>query len=184
MRHGLTKTELAIVVAIIGAMLLVLYPAIQSSRNPKGPHGETYPSSPPDEANRIVHPTGLSIVAPENWDQVSDMGRDIPFLRVAARGAPGRRLKSIIMVSQCGTDPDEAVLAACTKITFQGTEAYEACTVTREDSFDDPARSNYVLYFERNGTWWQINFLVADRMTQLPDSIRQYIETIRLPNPE
>ena len=163
---------------------MVLYPAIQSSRNPKGPPGKVYPSSPPNEANRIVHPTGLSIVAPENWDQVTEMGPDIPFLRIAARGAPGRRLRSIIMVSQCSPDPDEAMLAARNKTAFQGATAFEACTVTREDSFDDPASSSYDLYFEQNGIWWQVSFLVADRMTELPDSIRQYVDTLQLPNPD
>lgn len=178
------KAELPIVAAIICVVALVFYPAIQRTRNPKGPPGEVYPSSAPSEANRLVHPTGLSMVAPENWDQVTDAGPEVPFLRIAARGAPGRRLRSVIMVSQFSLAPGEALLSQCTETTFQGALAFEVCKIVREDTFDDEASSTYDLYFERHGKWWHVNFLVADRMTRLPQSIRQYLDTIQLPSPE
>lgn len=177
---GITRIELVIVSAIIAGLVAVIYPVVQATRNPRGPHGETYPSEPPNEANRITHPTGLSIILPANWDDLSDTSR---FLRIAARGTPGRRLKSDIVIGQCEPGPDESTISQCKTIQFQGSLAYEVCRVERKDSFDDPASSSYSLYVQRRGVWWHVNYLVSDEMNVLPDSVRQYIETISFPDP-
>lgn len=180
---GFTRIELVIVVVIVGGLFAFLYPAIQSTRNPKGPHGEVYPTAPPDESNRVTHRTGLSIVAPVNWDQMRE-GAQAPHLQIAARGTPGRRLKSVISIWRCDPPPEPHTLNRCQLVQFQGAQAYEICQVEREDTFDDPASSRYDLYLQRDGGWWQVSFLVADRMTSLPSSIRQYVNTVKFPQTE
>lgn len=183
-RAGFTRTELVIVLAIIAGLFALLYPAVQNARNAKGPHGETYPSTAPNEASRVTHPTGISIVLPVNWDNLSSTDPISTTLRIAARGTPGRRLKSVIAISQCHPEPDQQTLDRCTKLRFQDSPAYEICRVERNDSFDDPARSSYDLYIQRQDGWWCVNYLVADEINVLPNSIRQYIETIAFPAPK
>jgi len=180
-RQAFTRTELVVVLLIWGVLGLLLLPAVEHARNPKGPHGEMVPIAPPIESNRITHATGLSIVAPVNWDQTRDWDPGTPSLCVAARGTPGRRLTSFITVQLSEPNPD---LASCRQVQFQGTPAYEKTTVDREDTFDDPASSSYDLYVERNGTRWHVQFIIAKRMTELPNSIRLYLETIRFPETE
>jgi hypothetical protein len=102
-------------------------------------------------------------------------------LCVAARGAPGRRLKSIITVYVPDPPPDEHKLAPFTQIQFQQHAANEQMQVLRKDTFDDPATSSYDLYVDRDGVWWCVNFLVAEEMTVLSPNIRQYINTVVFP---
>jgi len=173
---------LVIVLTIIGGLSAILYPVIQSIRNSRGPDGDVYPTAAPNEANRVTHPTGLSIVAPVNWDQTHDMGPATQYLQIAARGTPGRRLRAVIAVWRCDPEPNQQTISHCKQLQFQGVPAYEICQVRREDTFDDPASSSYDLYVERKGVWWQVNFLVADKMALLPNSIRQYINTIQFPD--
>ena len=136
---GFTRTEFLVILAIISGLFALLYPALQGVRNPKGPYGKKYPSDAPDEVNRVTHPTGLSIILPENWDDLSNGGI---CLRIAARGAPGRRLKSVIAIMQCDPKPDPQTLARCKEIQFQNFPPYEICRVERKSSFDDPASSS------------------------------------------
>lgn len=178
---GFTRVELVAVFLIIGGLVALLYLSVMIARNPKGPHGERIPRAAPLESNRIIHPTRLSIIAPENWDQIRDRGPDVPFLSIAARGTPGRRLGSIITVTTVSPPPDEARLSTFKQIVFQGQPAYEHMQILRKGSFDDPATSQYDLYLHSGGHWWNISFLVADEMTAIPPQIRQYIETVQFP---
>lgn len=172
--------EWLVVAVIIGGLFAVVYPAVQNLRDLKGPHGETIPSQPPSEVNRLAHPTGISIVAPINWDQIRDQGPDVPFLCIAARGGSGRRLKSWITIQVC-SEPDAPQIAKFRKVTFQGHPAYEAMTINREDTFDDRGLSTWQLYWRRQDKWWNVTFCIADEMTVLPDQIRAYVNTIKVP---
>lgn len=172
--------EFSVVVLVLVVLIALLYPAVQYDRNPKGPHGRMLPLEPPDEANRVAHVSGISIVAPKNWDQVRERGPGWPSLTIAARGRPRARLKSIISIEE--TDlPDAAVLERATPLTFQGLPAYEHMEIVRKDTFDVPARSHYELYIKAPDRWWHVDFGVAATISSLPPSIRQYIDTIRLP---
>lgn len=172
--------EWLVVVAILGGLFALLYPAVQQVRNPKGPYGKMIPTAAPEEADRIVHATGLSIVAPKNWDQIRDEGPDVPFLCVAARGIPGARLKSFITIQRT-EPPDETILSGAARVPFQGFPAYERMGIDRASTFDDPAWSSYSLYVDAAGEWWVITWVVADAIRQLPPEIRTYIDTVRLP---
>ena len=111
-RAAFSVKELVVVLIILGGLVALLVPAVQQVRNPKGPHGEMIPSGSPIEANRITHATGLSIVAPANWNQTRDLGPDTQFLQIAARGAPLRRLKSVITIELCEPIPDKQTARA------------------------------------------------------------------------
>lgn len=178
----MTFGEFLVVVAILLGLIVFLYPAWELTQNPKGPYGASIPHSPPDEKNRVMHETGLSIVAPENWDRVKFFEPEVPWLSIAARGTPGARLKSLIIVSQCAEPPDPNSLHTFAPVTFQTHSAFEKMEIVRRGSFDDPASSVYELFVDRNGEWWNISFSIADEMTELPLEIRQYIETVEFPN--
>lgn len=53
--------------------------------------------------------------------------------------------------------------------------------ITGKSSFDDPARSDYDLFINRDDEWWLVRFEVAKEMTELPEIMREYINTIRFP---
>lgn len=179
-----TGIEMLVVGVILGVLLVLVVPAVLAVRNPKGPSGEMIPSAPPDEARRVVHPTGLSIVAPVNWDQIRDRGPLTPFLCVACRGAPGVRLKSYISVEQCEHAPDNDFFQRMgfAKVQFQQQPAYELAEIRKKAvMFDDPGMSVYLLYAERNKRWWMITLLTADERTVVPKQLQQYIDTIQFP---
>ncbi len=178
----MTRTELAIALVIIAGLFALLYPAVQATRNPKGPYGEIYPTDPPVEANRITQPSGLSIIAPANWDSTSYSDSSEPMLSIVARGASNRRLQSTISIRRI-EPPETQLLATFTRATFQQHVAYERVQVEREDLFDDPARSSYDLCLNRDGEWWHINLLVADNLETAPTQIMAYINTITFPAP-
>lgn len=169
--------RLAVALMIIIALTQLL-PILRSMRNPNGPPGEVFPTSLPNENNRIYHPLGFSIVAPENWEQRPIDNLSLPYLQIYARVNYGR-LKSMITITKWDRKPDASMLEPCTHSTFQGESAWEYCRVTKKYTFDDGARSEYDLYFERDQVWWNVSFLVADTMKELPESIRRYLDTIR-----
>lgn len=169
--------EWLVVLAIPIFLALILYPAVQKARNPKGPPGKRIPTELPVEANRVRHPAGLSIIAPPNWDQMRELVPDEPALFIAARGMPGRRLTSLISIERC----DQPELAGFKQIEFRGDTAFEQTTIDRHDTFDDPASSHYDLYIDRGDQWWHVTFRTAAEMQELPPAIRAYIETIEFP---
>ena len=166
-----------LVLAALGALL---YPAVKRAGNPRGPHGATIPLSAPEESRRVVHPTGLSMIAPPNWDSIRDRGPQTPHLCLAARGAPGRRLKSVITVEAC-SPPGPEQLRNFARIQFHLHEAFEKMEVERKSTFDDPASSRYTMYVDAGGQCWAVTLLVADELSVLPVEIRKYLETIQFP---
>lgn len=165
---------------IAGGLIALLYAAVQQARNPKGPYGQMIPTAAPEEANRIVHATGLCVIAPRNWDQIRDEGPEVPFLCIAARGRPGARLKSFITIRRT-EPPGEALLSGTARVSFQGLPAYERMGIDRASTLDDPALSSYSLYVDGAGEWWLITWVVADAIRELPPEIKRYIDTVRLP---
>lgn len=169
--------EWLVVLVVPIILALILYPAVQQARNPKGPPGQRIPTELPVEANLVRHPAGLSIIAPPNWDQMREFVPDEPALFLAARGMPGRRLTSLISIERC----PQPALAGLKKIDFHGDTAYEQTMIDRHHTLDDPASSHYDLYVDRGDQWWHVTFRTAGEMTELPLAIRAYIETIEFP---
>ena len=179
LRRAFTKTEFAVVLAICGVLFAILYPVIQNARNPKGPYGKIYPKVPPAEDRRITHPTGLSIIAPVNWDQIRDQGSNVPFLCVSCRGYPGARLRSWITIRDSG-EPTPTQLADLTKTQFNAHPAFHGMRV--EPTNADGGLSIYHLYVDTGQQWWYVAYSLADETTMLSPSIKEYIDTIVFPD--
>ena len=167
------------VIAIIGAMLSFVLPAIRAAREaslfPDGPYGELIPSEPPHASKRIQHATGISIVMPPNW-QLFDRGSSVQIAARHRRG--GMRLQSFITITSA--DPMDTELAGWERTSFQGHTAYEQpMHVERKATFDDPAFSKYSLCVNASGTWWLVEFGVAQERVSLPREIAAYIDTIQ-----
>lgn len=164
------------VAGLVAVLMFWLVSFANSLPKSTGPHGEIFPTSTPDETNRVFHSQGFSIVAPENWDQLHFGESGVPaYLQIVARGTPGSRHKSMITITRLGENFDESKVANCVPTEFQSQPALECCRITEQNG----TRSEYDLYFKRNQIWWNINFLVADEMKVLPNPIRQFLETFQ-----
>jgi hypothetical protein len=167
------------VVAILGTVWSVLYPAIRAAREaslfPDGPYGALIPSDPPIESRRIPHASGFSIVVPPNWE-LFDHGNTV---QVAARHREGgMRLRSFITIARDVSM--DAARNSWKRTNSHGCVAYEkAMRVEREYTFDDPAFSSYCLLVDVSGTWWLVEFGLAQERNSLPPEIAAYIDSIR-----
>ncbi len=179
-----TIIEWLIVISIITILIILLNHAIQQTRNPKGPAGKMIPTELPNESNRIVHSTGLSIIAPVNW-VYRDRNPAEPYIRIFPRVSRGRRDIANITVRLIGVPDTQYIntyIYTCNKTIFRGYPAFEKMEIRREKVFlDDPGNSLFTLYINHDGVWWFVEFSVADEMTELPKEIRQYINTIQFP---
>lgn len=185
-RSGFTKMEFLVIIFINVILIALLYPAIKPP-NPDGPVGKMIPVTTPDEKNRVAHASGISFIPPPNWEQIRDLGPEKHWLRIAPRGSSKRRDLAVLIIGKVGAYnhedrlPDRNDLEQFKCVKFQGFPAYERMVVVRKDSFDDPARSDYELYINRHGEWWNVHFLISEEMTELPAMMRKYINMIRFP---
>jgi hypothetical protein len=173
--------ELAIIASIWGGLALLLWPIVRDSM---GPTGEPIPSEPPDEANRIHHPAGFSMVVPPRWSTHVSPALDVfPASLMMAPMSPGRRArrsKALIVVTSLGAGPGSASgLEGYQKVNFSGLEAHEMMAVTRQWTLDDGAWSEYDLYLRHGGNWYHVTYGLAAERTTLPPMIRRYIGTLR-----
>lgn len=178
-----SRGEWVVIAMIAIALGFLLYPAIEE-RLRYGPAGEMIPSEPPDEAHRIVHASGLSIVAPENWELMHDRPQN-PTLTIAARVLPsGGRLISYIEIRKLDSGDEEPDVTGFKQTQFQSYPAFERMVADeRTRGASDRRYSTYDLYVDRDGEWWSIRFDIADVLTELPPEIRSYIDTVRFPLP-
>lgn len=167
-----TLVELAVVAGICGVLSCCLWPVVRDAR---GPAGDPIPNEPPDEANRVYRPLGLSIVVPPDW-AVAPAG-----LLVMAPQNPGRyarRSKAMIVVTPLGRGRPTG-LENLRRTEFLGQEAYEGMRVVRAWSFDDGAWSEYTLDTRQGEDWYEIRYGIEEERTSLPEVIRRYLGTLR-----
>src|SRR5262249_47810932 len=138
--------ELATVAIIIGAMTCCLLPIVWDAR---GHTGQPIPDEPPDESRRVHCPVGFSIVAPSHWAAKTSGGL---VLVPMSPGRYARRSKALIVISDVGQRQPQDI-EGMRGVRFLGQEAFERMSVVREDSFDDPAWSEYILYARRGERW-------------------------------
>jgi hypothetical protein len=170
-RRPTVLIELAVVVLIIAFLSACLLPIV---RNSGGPAGDPIPKVAPDEAHRIYHPSGFSIVVPPDW---SAPDRGSLALYPKSPGRYARRSKAFLLIAPIGGRRPEEV-EGLAKTSFQGQEAFEGMEVIRHDTFDDPPWSEYRLIFRRGEDWYLVQYGIAEERTTLPDMVRRYIDTL------
>ena len=163
-----------IVMAIVGGLLWF---AVQGIERPDGPAGRPIPTEPPDEANRVHHRSGISIVLPPNW-----VLSKLDFFDARPRGVPGKRSKAMLVIMANG-DRGLLNVEGLAPVSFQGQPAYEKMIVERHDTFDDPAMSRYTLQFQRDGRSYFVHYGIAEERTELPPMVRRYLETLAFETP-
>lgn len=167
---------------ILGALAWLIWPALNNDCS--GTTGDAIPTEPPDEARRLQHPAGFSVVVPPDWEPAGmPLRKSDPMVRLfpavpKGKNCPVRRAKAGLVISNLGTSRP-ADLGSFRRITFQGQRAYERMEVRRESTFDDPAQSEYRLYVQTDGGWFAVDYFIAEGRTTLPPMIRDYIGTLR-----
>jgi hypothetical protein len=172
MKLRFSIVELIVVALICGLLSCCVWPVVRDSR---GPSGEPIPVLPPDEANRVHHPAGFSIVAPRNWG--SHSGGSL-LMAPLSPGRYARRSKALLHVSWIGRDRPPG-LEGLQAVGPAGQEAYEGMRVVRRWTFDDGAWSEYDLYLRHGEDWYVVRYGIAEERTILPEMVRRYIGTLR-----
>jgi hypothetical protein len=137
------------------------------------PAGSASPSFVDDPSRRVHHADGFSILVPPNWER---HGNEESFgIMLFPKSMIPSRSSASISVSRARETPD---LGLYTKTQFHGSEAWERMHVVRKYSFDDPAYSQYEMYFEHHRVGYMIQYSVAKETTELPESVRRYLNSI------
>ena len=182
MRLNERLSGVLLIVVIVFGFKSCVDSAAEYARDPRGPMGAMIPGQPPDELNRIAHKSGLSIVAPQNWDRVDMYSSSTLHVTIAARNGMPRTGSAVLSVVAMKAVPDAATLRELSPVTFQDHPAFENTKVLRAGNLDDPPSSEWQLYVNRNGNWWHISFAAAAEFTKLPPAIRQFVDTVVLPD--
>ena len=168
--------------AVAGAFLY--FTPIWSLLTTPGP----IPKSAPEEANRVYHPFGFSIVAPANWRRIEvlvsdeDMPPEFPSCISISRGGsyPSRYGGAGISASMEDGQPED--LAEFTSVVFQDKPAFEQILIQPERGFEHPAHFDYTLAFQREDQWYTVSYNLFDiaDLVQLPPEVYPYFETFRV----
>lgn len=162
---------------IITAFFGLLYSPFLSGELKWGPHGRDVPTTPPDEASRIYHPLGFSIVAPPHWNaKVSPELRDI---LIRPTKATLSRSASLHLSLHGETRPSGD---GTTLKTFQGLPAFLKIE-RREGTFDDPPWTFWAFLFNRHGKWFELTYGAPIDDESLPVIVQMYLETARFDAP-
>jgi hypothetical protein len=181
-------TEIAVVLIIIlwcgGFFGFLLRPFWTSDVRP-WEEGRDVPSEEPQEANRVIHPHGFSIVIPKNWEVLvwaPDNGTLASSIASFPKCRIPRRSSASLGVVQ-GTAEPPPDLTGYGTTTFQGNPAFRR-VFTREGVFlDDPPQFVCVLWFQRDKNWYRILYRVCEERENLPPIVQRYFETFRIEPP-
>ena len=79
---------------------------------------------------------------------------------------------------------EEPDLSGLEQVRFSDSDAWEKMKIVRRYSFDDGASSAYRLVIHHSTGWVEFTYTIAQETEALPDSIRQYIESIQIDEPK
>jgi hypothetical protein len=168
-----TRAEWVIVALILGVQSSCLWAAVRNAR--RGPAGNPMPEALPDEAARVRHPLGFSMVVPPGWGPYTAGSEGVGRLSMYTR--INKRKNARIAVTCFGRETPQ--LEGLRKTRFLGHEAYEKMEVLRPWTFDDGAWSKYTLWFRRGGDWYEIEYDTSEERTTVPPVIQRYLNTLR-----
>ncbi len=139
------------------------------------------PSRPPDEAHRVVHPRGFSIVVSPGWK--SQIGRS-SFESITATAwqlVPDRHPAQIRLETSGTRKPSGAHNPDLSPASFQGRPARVSTGVASGGKVSP--LFDYYLYFQRGGQWYTLSYWAPWKYKSLPPMIQQYFSTFRHESP-
>ena len=153
---------------------------ILTSPNFGKPLGRQIPTEPLDEANRVVHPQGFSIILPPGWESRTlgtppwDAGVILAHPRQLF---PGRSGAGIALMSYGKRELID--LSESRPAWFQGKPAFERISTRPGVFLDSPPQFHYSLAFQRAGAWYELTYSLASDRTAIPQIIQQYFNTFQ-----
>lgn len=158
-----------------GILIAVFVSAILYFYAPLLRHGRYLPSRPPEEADRVHHPAGFSLIVPGDWKSLIMEGEGDGFPpAINANPGDASRYAPVINVRILGR---KDFAAAVMNATFQRQPAREE--INKGNVGDNYPMFSYSLTFERNGTPFQLSYTTFTERDSVPKEIRQYLETFQ-----
>jgi hypothetical protein len=159
--------------------LFIWWPILTSPNFGK-PLGRGVPIELPDEANRVVHPQGFSIILPPNWDATILSAASAPAGRILAapRQLLPARWHASLTLSNYGkrTAID---LPEHRPVWFQGMPAFEGISTRPGVFLERPPHFHYSLAFQRAGAWYELTYSLSSEQTTIPQIIQSYLNTFK-----
>jgi ABC-type cobalt transport system substrate-binding protein len=196
--NAFTWIELIVCIVIIVVLTVLLFPAIKAARMGGG---DTKLRKKTDEANRIYHPNGMSIIRPDDWVQKI---YDSPNRQVLMFWAGALRhtcrisvISEDIKETSEETSDDNSIPIQiknmCSmgrssnfeKILFQNEPAFEFVEQThRSGGLEDPSYVEGGICFFRGKKCYllQYQFYFFSKEIKVPENLRLYLESFRPPD--
>ena len=175
-RAAFTKTEFLVVASILLMLAALLF--LGESPPP------VVPSEPPNERNRNFCHTDnshFSIICPERWSTSNELeiwsrsatdvaSSSYPLGRIYARGTPF-------------VPKEESEIKRLPTMDFQGSIAHYETEIIPSRKMLGPSGYFFALYFERDGKFYQLSYVVNQKMKEFPPPIiLEYFNTFRVEN--
>ena len=158
---------------------LLLWWPIWTSPNYGKPLGRDIPTEPPDEANRVVHPQGFSIILPPNWEStiLSASSPDAGGILAHPRQLFPTRSAGIVLINYGKRSLTD--LSDAQPVRFQGKPAFERVSYRPGVFLDSPPLFHYSLTFQRAGAWYGLMYSLARDRREIRQVIQQYFNTFQ-----
>jgi hypothetical protein len=167
--------QAVVCIAILVPVWAFLFFPIVTSENFGKPLGRAVPTEPPDEANRVHHPQGFSLVFPPNWEIRAE---DSPIIHGYPRSLIPSRASTVIAASKSGrVEPPD--MTDFHPTSFQGQLAYERMSY-RPGTWDDPPQFTYIMFFVRDACRYELVYSRGADPPLLPEMIRRYFATFQV----
>lgn len=180
-RHALVGVSARYVVkvlVVVGVILTCCSPILWPLLTTRV--GQDVPLTGPNEANRVEHPSGFSIVAPPNWTGRA-VGGDPDFppsIYLYPQSAFPRRYSATLGVMRYLGKPERDLEGAKDTV-FQGQPAFEHISMAPYRGFESPAHFGYKLIFPRGDKWYAIQFGICVELGDVPAVFREYFDSFR-----
>ncbi|MDR2705494.1 MAG: prepilin-type N-terminal cleavage/methylation domain-containing protein [Planctomycetaceae bacterium] len=194
-KNAFTWIELIVVIVIIAVLTAILFPAIRATRT-----GNSRLPQKPDEANRIYHPNGMSIIRPSDW--IQEKAYDSPNHQELAFWAGSLRYPcKIRVISEAIKETSEETIDdnsipiqvknicntedSFKKILFQNEPAFEFVIQTHHSGgWEDPSyvRGGICFFHAQKCYLLQYQYFFFSKEIKVPENLRLYLESFRPPN--
>jgi hypothetical protein len=139
---------------------------------PAGANQPNIPDSPPDEGNRVEHPSGFSIICPVGWHaRTVTMPEDAIIFK--SKDLPWRSGFGAIVVTKLAVPP---VLDGAHTVPFKKDVAHARESRESASGPEGFSKYSYIVYIS-DPEWYSIEFLIYEEVERCPDIARKYLET-------